>query len=366
MEQILNLKAGELVEVRSKEEILRTLDRTGQLEKLPFMPEMLRFCGKRFRVYKRAHKTCDFVTNTGIRRLSNTVHLEDIRCDGSAHGGCQAKCLIFWKEAWLRRVSDPVPSRRAPIVRMASAADSLRTIEGNCTEENLWASTRVAGQKGDDPDPTYVCQATLLPQFTRPSSGWDIRNYVEDYRSGNVSSVWQMIPRFLYRAYDNLINLGVGWGSVLRWLYDRFQALWGGMPYPGRVGKITPGQKTPTCSLDLRVGEHVRVKHLRSILDTLDTNCKNRGMAFSAEMAPYCGGTHRVHSRVNQIIDEKTGKMLRMKNPCIVLEGVVCQAKYNKSMLFCPRATCAYWREIWLERVDKSGEQQANGREPVQ
>ena len=53
--------AGELVEVRSREEILGTLDADGRLENLPFMPEMLPYCGRQFRVFKRAHKTCDFV-----------------------------------------------------------------------------------------------------------------------------------------------------------------------------------------------------------------------------------------------------------------------------------------------------------------
>src|SRR4051812_36337111 len=88
----LNLCAGELIEVLSKEEVLATLDENGRHENVPFMPEMFRYCGQRLRVYKRAHKTCDFVTNTGIRSLPDTVHLQGSRCDGSGHGGCQAQC----------------------------------------------------------------------------------------------------------------------------------------------------------------------------------------------------------------------------------------------------------------------------------
>jgi hypothetical protein len=41
----LDLKAGEWVEVRSREEILATLDERSRLENLPFMPEMLHYCG---------------------------------------------------------------------------------------------------------------------------------------------------------------------------------------------------------------------------------------------------------------------------------------------------------------------------------
>ena len=60
-------KAGSWVGVRSKAEILRSLDRNGRLEKLPFMPEMFEYCGQRFRVYKRAHKTCDTVNPSAGR-----------------------------------------------------------------------------------------------------------------------------------------------------------------------------------------------------------------------------------------------------------------------------------------------------------
>src|SRR5690242_3042732 len=53
------LKAEEWVEVRSRREILATLDQRGRLDGMPFMPEMFQYCGKRFRVFKRADKTCD-------------------------------------------------------------------------------------------------------------------------------------------------------------------------------------------------------------------------------------------------------------------------------------------------------------------
>jgi hypothetical protein len=85
----LGLRVGELVEVRSQEEILATLDERGELDALPFMPEMLRFCGQRFTVYKVAHKLCDTISATGMRRMRDAVHLTGVRCDGQAHGGCQ-------------------------------------------------------------------------------------------------------------------------------------------------------------------------------------------------------------------------------------------------------------------------------------
>src|ERR1700722_5194249 len=102
--KILDLRASDWVEVRSQEEILATLDDRGCFENLPFMPEMLQFCGQRFRVSKRSDKTCDPAhAPWSIRRMENSVHLEDVRCDGGGHGGCQAGCLIWWNEAWLKR-----------------------------------------------------------------------------------------------------------------------------------------------------------------------------------------------------------------------------------------------------------------------
>ena len=103
----MSSRAGAWVEVRSKEEILATLDAQGRLENMPFMPEMFAFCGQRLQVSARAHKTCDTLSWTGNRSLENAVHLEGTRCNGAAHAGCQAACLLFWKEAWLKPADGP-------------------------------------------------------------------------------------------------------------------------------------------------------------------------------------------------------------------------------------------------------------------
>jgi hypothetical protein len=65
-------------------------------------------------------------------------------------------------------------------------------------------------------------------------------------------------------------------------------------------------------------------------------------------MLKYCGRQARVLGRVERIIDEPTGRMMELKNPCIVLEDVVCIGDFHR---LCPRGTYPYWREIWLERV---------------
>ena len=130
------LRAGDWIEVRSKEEILATLDKNGCFEQLPFMPQLLRYCGKQFRVVKRADKTCDTVSGRYVgRRLTNTVHLEH-RCDGEAYGGCQAGCLIFWKEAWLRPLCEAPPPCPDPGLAPATAR---RKTFGKLRRLNQWA-----------------------------------------------------------------------------------------------------------------------------------------------------------------------------------------------------------------------------------
>jgi len=329
------LKVGEWIEVRSKEEILRTLDKEGCLEGMPFMPEMFAYCGKPFQVYKRAHKGCDTIFPVRSRRFKRTIHLET-RCDGGGHGGCQAGCLIYWKDAWVKRV-DERQSEPSPAA------------SGGCTEADVLRAAR-PGANDLNSNANYMCQVNRLPWASEDLSPWDIRQYIEDYTSGNVT-FGQWLRGIIYITYQNLMCLGIGWGPLLRWLYEKFQKMRGGLPHPNRRGRIPLGAETPTAYLNLQEGELVRVKSYDVILATLNVANKNRGMLFDGEMMPYCGGTYRVKKRVTRIINEETGKMMEMKNPCIILENVVCQARYSSCRLFCPRGIYPYWREIWLERV---------------
>jgi hypothetical protein len=333
------------VEVRSKEEILATLDGNGELEGMPFMPEMLRYCGQRFQVYRRAHKTCDTVFPIRGRRVDRAVHLAT-RCSGEAHGGCQAACLLFWKESWLK----PVPGTGESIVRLHPRGD-LPPNRPAIDDAGLLACTRRRAENGEDP--RYACQATRLPYATTALRWWDIRQYIEDYRSGNVR-LGRMLAGSCYSLFWNLSELGIGLGRPMRFLYDVLSPLWGGGAYPRKSGTIPVGQPTPDACLNLQPGDLVRVKSHAHILQTLTVENKNRGMYWDAEMVPFCGGTYRVLQRVTRIVDEKTGKMLTMKTPSIMLEGVFCQSRYSDCRMFCPRSIPSYWREIWLERVDQT------------
>jgi hypothetical protein len=347
----LQLSAAEWVEVRSEAEILATLDEQGCLDGMPFMPEMLRYCGTRLQVSKRAHKTCDTISYTGLRHVDDAVHLENVRCDGKAHGGCDAGCMVFWKEAWLKRFDRAEPE----------ASETLS--QSGCTESQLEQATRVDGSADAGNDVVYKCQATELLAASTAVPSWDLRHLVEDYSSGNVE-VAQLVRGLAYRVSSVVINrtnkLGRKLGlrsdlnKPLIAIYDGLQQLLPhGVPFPRRHGTVPEGVRTPAGALKkLQAGEWVRVKSYPEILATLDNENKNRGLYFDAEHVPYCGKVMRVRSLVHQIVDERNGKMLHFKTPCVILEGAYCKAAYSEHRMFCPRAIFPYWRELWLERVD--------------
>lgn len=344
----LNLRPGELVEVRSEEEILATLDASGRLDAQPFMAEMLEFCGRQFRVYKRSDKTCDTINNSGGRRMRNTVHLENTRCNGAAHGGCQARCLFFWKEAWLKRVRPGFFQRDTEKARpgVQSPSPSGQPNVRSMTRERLLQTGIVSNQETPGEE-IYSCQATELLNASRPLAWWDVRQYLRDLWTGNATFM-ELARAILIRGFTHLLKFGMGYRALL-WTYNKISHTCGGTPYPIGSGTLS---KTPSEELNLEPGELVQIKSHGEILATLDRRNKNRGLFFDVEMAPFCEERHRVLQRVDRIISEKTGKMTALPGGCVMLEGVICRALYSDKRIACPRSIYSYWREIWLKRVE--------------
>ena len=296
--EVLDLEPGELIRVRSASEIFATLDEGGTLDGLPFMPEMLKYCGRILPVTQRADKAC--AGDGVVRRMHNTVHLESVRCDGSAHGGCQAACLMFWKEAWLERLgngSAPAPGR-------------LTQDEQSYVASALVPATRAGDDAGA---PRYRCQATEIPRASEPLRFRQADQYVRDIRN------WSL-PKILRGLVIEVFNL---WQAFSKRRLPKALLIAGGNPYPFISGKLNKG-KTPSRKLDLRPGDLVRIKSKQEIVATLDKTNHNRGLSFD-------------------------GEMIDIKSDCIILEGVVCSGDYHR---FCTRAIYAYWREIWLDKID--------------
>ena len=412
--RMLGFRAGDWIEVRSRDEIMSTLDEQGCLDALPFMPEMLQYCGKRFKVYKSAHKTCDTIEDwMTMRGMTNAVHLEGLRCDGQAHGGCQAGCLLYWKFAWLKSVSGSELADDHPEMPLQTHGDA-RLAATSCDIDALARATHVPVLEGQDSEEIFRCQATELVRATVPLKKWSPQQYVTDITSGNVrlgdffryaiNAVFNVVMRLptrliaspllnklvkrieplvtdLTKGRDlqpatNISGVTTPHGCLkprqssmifttgepprfnfLRYLITtawrrakRLNRYLCSYPYiPGLAGN-----KTPTEVLNLQPGELVQVRSKDEIMRTINAERRNRGLSFDVEMVPYCGRTFRVLRRVDKIINEKTGRMMRLPNDCIVLEGVTCSGCLSRNRLFCPRSIYSYWREIWLRRVDES------------
>jgi hypothetical protein len=302
-------RPGDLVEVRSPEEILQTLDADGTLDQLPFMPEMAEFCGKRFRIARRVVKTCFYGSSSTMLtfRTNDVVTLDGLRCSGAAHDGCQKACTIFWRDAWLRQVEGAVAARPVDVESRGRLDARLKTSTGPTT---------------------YFCQASELLKAARPlSRGERFGKCVSEVRAGNCSA-FEMAQR------------------LCSWLLWKIHRTVRGEYGSGRQAS------TPVESLNLLPGEPIEVKPIESIIDTLNEAGKNRGLYFSPDMRLSCGARQQVKGRLDKIIVDGTGEMRHLKNT-VSLEGSLCGCA-QIAFGGCPRNEVAYWREIWLRRPASS------------
>jgi len=217
---------------------------------------------------------------------------------------------------------------RTPSLAQASPSPE----KASCTEAALLKATKKPTSPSAPPEELFSCQATELRRATSYLPWWDMRHYVRDIRSGNVT-----LSVFILK----------GFRMILISIFNTVQHWRRGREFPFLGGKLT---KTPTLSLGLKPGELVEIKSRKEIVSTLDGKGKNRGLSFDVEMARYCGGQFRVRTRVERLINERTGKMMKPPNDCLILEGVTCQGDLSHCRLFCPRSIYPFWREIWLKR----------------
>ncbi|HXT62949.1 MAG TPA: hypothetical protein VN696_07935 [Pyrinomonadaceae bacterium] len=297
---------GDLVEVRSLNEILATLDDNGTLERLPFMPEMSAYAGRRFRVSSRAFKTC--VDDSEMRSIDNTVFLDNVRCDGQSHGDCDKACLIFWKEAWLRPAGATAETCEAKTNVQISEADLLA----------------LANREGK-----FFCQSSEIVNASKPLPFWEPRQYVLD-------------------LLHNRISIGRWLKGMSIAVYNKIAHLTGRPSWRFVAG---PGTYNGTRSnLNLQPGDLVRVKSLAEIQQTLDAAGKHHHLLFAPSMAEFCGSVMRVQKRVEKIILEATPRQREIKDT-VLLEGATCDGICHR---LCPRQSLLFWRECWLEKVNGS------------
>lgn len=311
-------KPNELVEVRTPLEIAATLDEDGALDGMPFMPEMLPYCGKRFKVLRRAEKACVELPggHYAIREFINNdvVFLDGMRCNGGSHDGCQRACLLFWKSAWLKPVEQSQTAREH-LGAIDSLADRLKTKSSPAR---------------------YFCQSSQLSVSTvaRRLSKMEILGKLwRDVRYGSVSL--RRIPSLvIFPAYKKVRDRLVG--------------------RPRLRGTLTV---TPVGELNLQPGEMVQICDLERIQQTVDRHGRNRGLVCDIELKKFSGKRYRVLSRLDRMISETTGEMRQVRGT-VLLEGNTCMC----ARVFggCPREEYCYWREVWLERVESDSQRRSD------
>ncbi len=314
-------RVGDLVEVRSADEILLTLDERGALDGLPFMPEMVQFCGQRFTVVKRASKACT-PSDGSIRQVRRAVHLEGVRCEGSAHGGCEANCLLYWKEDWLKPAG--TAGRRNVDVRSGNGGHKNISFGTWSTIEDLNRNTTFS--LGSEPyGEVFYCQATAIPEFGQSLPAWHLGQYLRDLRSGNVRTVELLrgLVMGLTRKFE--FHVSRSWKAQ-------------------QAGRT----RTPYSQAEFGDGDMVEIRSAEEIESTLDSRGRNRGLSFTPEMREVCGRRFRVSRRIHKIINESTGRMIQLVGGCLILEGAICHGDRHR---FCPRMAHLYWRDIWLRGV---------------
>jgi hypothetical protein len=299
---------------------LATLDETGATDGLPFMPEMLEFIGSTFRVQARVERACDTL-GWGVRRLPDTVMLDDLRCNGQAHAGCQAGCRLYWKEAWLRPASESA---------IAAEHDDAHSELARLVEQNVHGSSANVGEQ------IFRCQATDWFGASEPVGWWNVRSLVRELTCGNLS-FWHF-ARTMTRAV---------FGEIGRRLHVIRPQL-----YIEHDPSVEPANSPPARGLE--PGALVQIRSRQEIARTLDANRQNRGLFFDPpSMLPHCGKIAPIKQKVERIIDEKTGQLIHMKSDCYILDGIVCAGDRQEGKWFCPRAIYPYWREAWLQPVDE-------------
>jgi hypothetical protein len=289
------------VRVKTREEIQATLDDHGRLDGLPFQGEMWQYCGHTFSIAQVINRI--YIEKGTVRKLAHTVILSDVRCSGLAHSGCQRRCLLLFKQDWLRPV----------------APNEARNPCGDVDDVHEALASHA--------DMPCQGQSTVLTNATTPLPFWDVRQYIADLQA----------QRFSARDFMRML--------AYMWLFHFRRT----HPKPRQGSGDARQSCTPSPEvLNLQAGEWVEVRTADEIASMLDAQGKYRGLYFSAEgMARYCGKRYRVSHRVERMIDEVSERSVNLSNT-VALEGVTCD---GIGLRGCPRDCYWLWREAWLKRA---------------
>jgi hypothetical protein len=96
---------NQLVRVRNREDINKTLDKDGKCEGCFFMNQMYTFCGREFIILK---VLSNYWYGLMFKTRPGLYILEGLHCDGVVEGfdqTCDGACLLIWHEKWLEKAN---------------------------------------------------------------------------------------------------------------------------------------------------------------------------------------------------------------------------------------------------------------------
>ena len=110
----LDLRPGELVRIKSKQEIEATLNETNRNRGLLFDGEMATNCGRTARVRGRVERLVDEHSGKMIEIKTDCVMLDGVVCQADYHRFCPRGIYSYWREIWLERVDEPTGNGTGP------------------------------------------------------------------------------------------------------------------------------------------------------------------------------------------------------------------------------------------------------------
>jgi hypothetical protein len=174
------------------------------------------------------------------------------------------------------------------------------------------------------------CQMPCLPNIAEGKAEFDQQSLEKRFKRG-LARPWN------YYIKKNLKSLLVLFKS------------WNGKVSHNKEVNVAKENKSGV--IHLQIGDWVRVRSFEEIQSTLGSFNELKGCAFLDYMKEYCGTEQRVFKVLERFLDERDYQVKKVKG-VVLLEGVFCQG----TPVFgrCDRSCLLFWREEWLEKIDKS------------
>jgi hypothetical protein len=102
----LDLVPGELVQIKTVNEIKATLDANKKNRGVFFDVEMVPFCVRTCRVRARVNQIIEKPTGKMVKIPGDWILLEGTACTGKYHRSCARAILPYWREMWVRRADE--------------------------------------------------------------------------------------------------------------------------------------------------------------------------------------------------------------------------------------------------------------------